>query len=177
MFDYDKKQKIKSLDIWGFNVEELNIDKIEYVPMHQYRIVNDNESMLYVDNLQCCVGLYAYGDNFAFAAHINPMVMRGDEFALDNERRPIRCKRSDDLKNEILNNGISDVKVGLALGVAPLDKNHPTMKLIENGINSAIIELISCGIDVEKLEDIYAPEFIMDCGSGSFIFPKKNLKK
>lgn len=152
MFEYDKELKLKSLSIWGFDIKNLDIEKIVHVPMHQYRIATKEEPMLYVDNLQCCIGLYAYGNNFGFAAHINPVVMCGDEYELDNRGKVIRCRRMDDLKSAILNNHflLGVINIGISLDCSPLDENYPTVKMIYDGIDNLIVELNSTGIIVIK---------------------------
>lgn len=175
MYEYDEELKLRSLITWEFNIDNLNINNIIHVPMHQYRITNKN--MLYIDNLQCCVGLYAYSNSFAFAAHINPYIFRGDEFILDNNI-PIYFKRIDDLKKELLQIQKKDsIKIGISLGYNPLDKNYPSMILIYNSINKLITDLNSEGYNVELLDDINAPEFIIDIENQKLILPKEETLK
>ena len=85
-----------SLKIWGFDINRIEIEKVKHIPMHQYKISNQGKILLCIENLQCCVGLYAYGNNFAFAAHINTVVFENDEYFLDENRKPIHCNRCDD---------------------------------------------------------------------------------
>ena len=169
-----------SLKIWGFDINEIEIEKVKHIPMHQYKISNKDKTLLYIDNLQCCVGLYAYGNNFAFAAHINTIVFDNDEFYLDKNRKPIHCNRCDDLYKEILN--YKDVikepfKLGIAFGCSPLDNNEKTMILIYQGINNVIKKLNYLGIQVIRLEDINAPELILDSQTGNIILPNKKKIK
>lgn len=175
MFEYDDELKLRSLNIWGFDTENLDINKIIHVPMHQYRIATQEKTLLYVENLQCCIGLYAYNDNFGFAAHINPVVMRRDDYDLDNNKTAVRCRRIDDLKNAILESRsyTEPIKIGISLGCAPLDKDYPTVKMIYDGVDNLINDLNSIGVEMFKLEDQYSSEFILDTEKVEIILPKK----
>lgn len=177
MFEYDDETKNRSLLIFGFDIDSLDLDKIVHVPMHQYRVATKEYPMLYVENLQCCIGLYAYSDDFGFAAHINPKVMRGAEYELNEEGKAIRLRRIDQLKNVILQHSFNQtVKVGISLGCISLGQNYPTMKMIYDAINNLINQLNLIGIEVEKLEDQVAPEFILDTTNGKIILPCDNQK-
>ena len=181
MFEIDEATKLRTLHGLGFDVDNLNVDKIVFVPMHRYKVSSEKEEMLYVFGLQCCVGVYAYSNNWGFASHINTKVMRGDDYQLDSNKNPIRCSRIDDLKREILSRKIIDepVKIGVALSDAPLSKFYPTMRMVYEGIDILIKELSSMGIEAEQLEDITAPEFLLSIEEGKIIAPyfdKKNLK-
>lgn len=179
MFEYNEELKLKSLSIWGFETEELEIDKIKHVPMHQYKISSNEYPMLYVDNLQCCIGLYAYGNGFGFAAHVNTVVMNGDEFELDSNKNPIYFKRIDDLLKEVLQSNIAfsePLKIGIAIGSCPLGDDNPTIKMIYNGVNSLIEKLNIIGIDTIRLENINAPEFILDTRVEKIITVKNKIK-
>ena len=70
----DTKNLEHRLKIWEFDTNNLDFNKIIYVPMHEYRVTNN--SLLLIDNLQCCIGLYAFSKDFAFGAHINPLILR-----------------------------------------------------------------------------------------------------
>ena len=101
--------------------------------MHEWRISTKNKPLLYVENLQCCVGLYIYGNNFAFAAHINTVVFDKDEYTLDEKKRPLYCKRCRDLLTELLKfkgKIVEPFKLGISLGVTPLKDTDRSMLLI-----------------------------------------------
>ena len=172
---YDEELKIRSLTIYGFDVDSIDTNKIAYVPMNQYRIATYEHPVLYVDGLQCCIGLYAYGNNFGFAAHINPKVIDNDNYELNNNNIAIRCRRIDDLKNIILNeyHSIEPIKIGTAFGVNPLNEDYPTVRMIYDGIDELIEQLNKIGIKTEKLDRIYAPEFILDTESNEIILSGK----
>ena len=72
--------------------------------MHQYRVTNDENSLFLVENLQVCIGLYAYSKNFEYAVHINPVIIRRDEFLLDKYKNIKYCNRINDLYREIIIN-------------------------------------------------------------------------
>lgn len=169
-----------SLKIWGFDINEIEIEKVKHIPMHQYKISNHDKTLLYIDNLQCCVGLYAYGNNFAFAAHINTIVFDNNEYFLDENRNPIYCNRCDDLYREILNyKGIikESFKIGIAFGCSPLNSSEKSIILIYQGINEIIKKLNYLGIPVIILEDIATPELILDSQTGNIILPNKEKIK
>lgn len=176
MFEFDDATKLKSLKILNFDVENLELEKIRHVPMHQYRVSIKEKPMLYVENLQVCVALYAYSDNFGFAAHINTVIIREDDFILNDNKIPIQLQRSMDLKKEILahNSMKEPTKIGLALGVTPISKSYPTMKLIYEGIEGLIYDLNLFGIPTERLEDRSMPEFILDSTHQKIILPKNS---
>lgn len=169
-----------SLKIWGFDINGIEIEKVKHIPMHQYKISSEEKTLLYVDNLQCCVGLYAYGNTFAFATHINTVVFDNDEYFLDENRKPIHCNRCDDLYKSILHyKGIikEPFKIGIAIGCSPLNNNEKSMTLIYQGINDIIRKLNYLGIPVIKLEDIVAPELILDSQTGDIILPNRDKIK
>lgn len=177
MFEFDEKTKLRSLRIFGFDVENLELDKVGHVPMHQYRIATKEKPMLYIENLQVCVALYAYSNNFGFAAHINPIIMRGDDFTIRNSsRKPIQFQRTNDLKRVILESYPirGPIKIGLALGYCPISKNNQTIELIYDGIERLVYDLKFLGISIEELEDQSMPEFILDSTNQKIILPKRS---
>ncbi|MDE5539379.1 MAG: hypothetical protein K2J20_02710 [Bacilli bacterium] len=101
MFEYDEELVAKTLASGKYNLSELDISKIAHVPMHQYRIATSNKPLLYVENLQVCIGIYAMFKGFGFAAHINPVVMREDDFYL-MDGKAVGCKRINDMRDAIL---------------------------------------------------------------------------
>ena len=68
----DRSQEFikNSLKLDGFS-DEIPIELIEYVPMHESRVASHEHPLLYTSDLQCCIALYAYAPNFGFMAHIN----------------------------------------------------------------------------------------------------------
>lgn len=180
MFEYDDDLKLRSLTVWGFDLVNIDVNKVLHVPMHQYRVSSYDYPMLYTDNLQCCIGFYAYANGFGFLAHINTVVMRGNEFLLDVNKNPIQFNRTDDLLKAILDSGIifkDKLKIGIILGSSPLNNNHPTIKLINNSIDVLIEELNLMGIKVERIDNIYAPELILDSVNEKIITVDKVKKK
>jgi len=176
--EYNTSLIEQSLKIWGFDINQIEIKKIQHVPMHQYRVSSPTKPLLYIDNLQCCVGLYAYGNNFAFASHINTVVFDENEYTLNENKKPIYCNRCDDLYKAILAqaNIISEpFKIGIAIGCSPLDSDEKSIYLIYEGIKNIISKLNYLGIQAVQLEDIYAPEFILNSFTGDMIL-SNNLK-
>lgn len=175
--EFDKELLKRSLKIYNFNTDHISIEAIQHVPMHEYRIATKDKPLLYIENLQCCIGLYAYGNNFAFAAHINTVVFDNNEYTLDKNGNLLYCNRFQDLLTQLLNYSgtiIEPFKIGIAFGVTPLDNNEKSMLLIYSGVEYLIKRLNDLGIPVVKLENIYEPEFIIDTLNNQIITPKPN---
>lgn len=173
--EFNKELIERSLKIWDFDIEHISTEAIQHVPMHEWRIATKDKPLLYVENLQCCVGLYAYGNNFAFAAHINTVVFDKNEYTLDENRNPLYCNRCQDLLTQILNyngNIMEPFKIGIALGVTPLADTEKSMALIYNGVEELIKRLRDLGIPIVQLETIYESEFIVDTLNNCIITPK-----
>ncbi len=178
--EFDKNLIEKSLKIWNFDVEQIDIEKIQHVPMHEWKISTKDKPLLYVENLQCCVGLYAYGNNFAFAAHINTVVFDKNEYALDKNKKPLYCNRYNDLLKELLKfNGkiVEPFKIGISIGTNPLKDTEKSMLLIYYGMDKVIKEMNRLGIPVVQLENIYESEFIIDSLNNCIIKSKQNKIK
>lgn len=172
--EFSKDLLTRSLEIWGFDTGKINTDKIQHVPMHEWRISTLDKPLLYIENLQCCIGLYIYGNNFAFAAHVNTVVFDKNEYIVDEDRIPTYCNRFDDLINEILkySGEIKEpFKMGIALGSTPLNRNEKSMLLIYEGMDNTIKRLNLLNIPVVRVEDIYNPEFIIDSFNNNIILP------
>lgn len=179
MMEYDKELILRMLNIWNFDLSGVDVDRIIHVPMHQYRVTTKDKTMLFVENLQCCIGLYAYNHNFGFAAHINPVYMHGDDYELNYKKQAVRFRRLNDLKNAILENYSNDetIKIGISIGCAPLGKDYPTIKMIYDSISHLVVELRLVGIKVEMLDEMYASEFILDTENSDIILPKNSKRK
>ena len=178
--EYDKNMIKHTLGVYDFNIDELAIDKIMHVPMHEWKVATKDKPQLYIDNLQCCVGLYAHGNGFAFLAHINTVVYRNNEYILNKEGKPIHCNRCDDLLKEILSfkGDITEpFKIGISLGITPLDDEEEAMVLINEGIDEVIKKLRILGYPIIKLKTIFEPEFILDSRDSKLITPNKNKSK
>lgn len=159
------------LNIWKFDTSTIDINNIIYVPMHEYRVTNNK--LLLIDNLQCCIGLYAYSKDFAFGAHINPLILRNNEFIIDSNNK-LNLNRIKDLKKTILKYTNNEIKIGIALGSSPLDKDYKTIKIIYESIYNLIISLKE-NYNIKKLHDINAPEFIIDIKHQNLILPKQKI--
>lgn len=178
--EFDNDLIERSLRIWGFDMDEIDISNIQHVPMHEWRISTNDKSLLYIENLQCCIGLYAYGNGFAFATHINTVVFDKNEYALNDDGEPIYCNRCNDLIKEILKykGKIEEpFKIGISIGVTPLNKKEKSMLLIYKGINDIIKKLKFLNIPVIRMEDIYNSEFIIDSFNNNIIVPNEMKSK
>lgn len=178
MINYDKATITKILEINNFDCNNINIDKIKHVPMHDFKISDDPQPLLLIENLQVCVGIYAYGNGFGFAAHINTTIMRNDDFELDSNKKPIRCRRFDDLFSSIIYSSKKfnePLNIGISIGCSPLSKDHPVMLMIYNGIDELIKRLNHLDITCNRLEDINEFCFIVDPIGEKIITPKTNI--
>ena len=174
---FDSKYIAHALSVYGFR-DGLPLDSIEYVPMHQFRVATKEKLLLYVDNLQCCVSLFASAANFGFAAHINTMVMRGDEFYVDGNGKPIKCKRVEDLFDSIISSKVEpseSIKIGISKGCIYPGDSYPTMDMVYDGIADTKRKLEVKGYSVDLLEQD-AMHFVLDTSSGKMIFPQKNME-
>ena len=170
MFEYDKELIERKLKINGFESSDLYLDKIKHVPMHQYRVSTIEKPLLLIENLQVCIGLYAYSKNFAFAAHINPVVIRGDEFKCDANQNIIYCNRINVLFNEIIKATIQGpVYIGISIGFNPVDKTYQVVNMLNEAIDEIISNLDNLGIEAIKLDLRNNHTFIVDSTNGKII--------
>lgn len=49
--EYNKDLIEHSLKIWKFDINRIEIEKVKHIPMHQYKIFNQDKTLLYIDNL------------------------------------------------------------------------------------------------------------------------------
>ena len=151
MFEYDSNTIERLLKIEEFDLNEIELNKIKHVPMHQYRVSTQENPYLLVENLQVCIGLYAYSKDFAYAAHINPVVMRGDEFIIDENKNIKYCNRVENLCKEIVNHKPSNVYIGLYIGCNPVKETYEVVEMLNNLIDELILKLKTIGINATKL--------------------------
>jgi len=175
MFEYNKEIINRILNIEGFDLNEIDINQIKHVPMHQYRISDKEKSLLLIENLQVCIGLYAYGNNFSFAAHINPVVMRENEFTCDENNNILYSNKINDLFKEIVNSKVTEVNIGLSIGFNPVGKTYEVLDLLDKAIYDTIKKLSIIGINAKRIDLIYNHIFIIDKDNKRIITP--NLEK
>ena len=153
MIKYDLDIISRILKTEEFDLDKLDLNQIKHVPMHQYRVASDDQPLLLIDNLQVCVGLYAYSKNFGFGAHLNPVVIRGDEFRCDIDKNIIYCNRIDDLYNAIIDANVNDtIYIGVSIGFNPVSETFNLVWLLNNSINDLIIKLNERCINAVKLD-------------------------
>lgn len=178
MFEYDKETISRILELEDFEVDKINLDEISHVPMHQYRVASREKPLLLVENLQVCIGLYAYSKNLGFAAHINPVVIRSDEFLCDEKKNIVYCNRIDDLFNTIIEAKVQGpVYIGIALGFNPVQETYQVVDILSKSIDKLIVKLNTIGIEALKLELEENYIFILDTVNGKIITPAKEYIK
>ena len=173
--EFNKEIIERSLKVWEFDIDNISTEEIRHVPQHEWRIATKEKPLLYVENLQVCIGLYAYGNNFAFAAHINPLVLAKNEYTLDVNGNPSYCNRCQDLLTQLLNYSgeiTEPFKIGISYGVTPIAHTEKTMQLVLSGVEEVIKKLNEIGIPAVQLENIYEPEFIIDSLNNCLITPE-----
>lgn len=167
------------LNLNGFDMNALDVDKIEWVPMAEYRVSSVEKPMLLVENLQVCIGVYAYCDSFAFACHINPYVMHNNEFVCDENNEPLYSKRIDDLFKIIVEKEEeikTPIHIGIMLGFNPLEKTYIQYEKLKEQINNLIATLKYYNINMILLDMQYEPFFIVDSTKKCIITPSKKEK-
>jgi len=178
MFEYNKEVIERILKIEGFNID--NINMVKHVPMHQYRIINKDKPLLLIENLQVCIGLYAYSKEFGYAAHLNPVVIRGDEFVVDKFKNIKHCNRVEELYKEIIKaNPKNEVYIGISIGCNPTYKTYIVVDMLNILIDKLIVKLKKIGINAIKLDLENNHIFIVDSINEKIIIPqeKQLLKK
>lgn len=160
MVEYSKDTIERILKLENFNVED--IDDIKHVPMHEYRVSDNEKTKLLIENLQVCVGLFAYSKNFAFAAHLNPVVIRENEIECSNNRI-LYSRRIEDLFEKIKKTNIVDtLYIGISKGFNPVDKTYELIEILNKSIDRLIIELNKIGIDTIKIDTLNEHIFLID---------------
>lgn len=179
MLEYDDNMILRILKIENFKLEDVNLNKIQHVPMHDYRLSSKEKSLLLIENLQVCIGLYAYSKNYGFASHLNPEVIRGNEFEYDEQKNKIYCNRIDDLFMSIINeNPHETVKIGISLGYCPSKETYKAVELIDKSIDNLITRLNTLEINAIKLELRYDYVFLIDTENEKIITPSnEEIKK
>lgn len=177
--DFDLEFIKRSLDIYEFDTESVPVKQVNYVPMSEYKVSTEENLLLYTNNLQVCIALYACSNDFGFLAHINPLVMHGD-FYVNDLNNAHKCKRVEELYNEIIK--VKDklkepIMLGIVTGCTPLKKEHPNITIINNDIDSMIKRLYESNILVYRFKDVVAPEFILDIKKKEMILPCKSYVK
>ena len=171
-FWYDEDLVSRILTTEGFELNDLSLNQIKPVPMHQYGISTKEKPLLLIDNLQVCIGLYAYSKNFAFAAHLNPVAISGDEFECDTNQNIVYCNRIDDLSNAIMNTEIEGpVYIGVSIGFNPIEKTYQVVDLLNKSIDELVSKLNTIGIEAIKLDLRNDHIFIVDSENEKLLTP------
>jgi len=172
MFEYDVEIISRILKLEEFELDNFDLNQIKHVPMHQYRISSSEKPLLLIENLQVCIGLYAYSKNFGFAAHLNPVVMLGNEFQSDENKNIRYCNRVDDLFNAIIDAKVQElVYIGISLGFNPVEKTYQVLDILNKSIDDLILKLNTIGIEAAKLDLKDNHIFILDSVNGQVITP------
>ena len=162
-----------ALKVMQFNIEESEKDLVQFVNMREYGVANKQKPLLLTIGLQSCIALIAYEKSFSYLAHMN--VIKGNcksDFELDENNEIVRCKKIDNLYDEILKNKdkiTNTINIGLVLGVTPVEKDHESIKLIEKYLQEIFEKLRINYISAIRMPDINSYSFILDSRTGKII--------
>lgn len=162
-----------ALKVMQFNIDDKEKSLIQLVNMREYGVASEEKPLLLTMNLQSCIALIAYTKNFSFLAHMN--VIRGNwsqDFDIDEINGNSKCKKVEDLYNEILSHKdkISQpINIGLVLGITPVDKDCISRRVLENDLLKMFEKLRVNNICANRLPDISSWSFILDSRKGEII--------
>ncbi len=172
MHEFSKDLIERIMLINGFSTDNFNFDEIQHVPMHSFKLATSEQPILFVEGLQCCVSLYAYSPTFAFAAHINPVVIRNDEIEIKDNK--IYCKRLYDLYKSIIDSKADSIKVGVMLGFNPTKETIKLVNYLNHNLDLMIKYLAGQNITVTKLETKTRPIFLVDMRRDKIVTPSSS---
>lgn len=162
-----------AVNVMKFNIADEEKELIQFVPMKEYRVANEEKPLLLTVNLQTCIALVAYTNGFSFLAHMNCNKGNwGQDFEIGEENNVTKCKKIEDLYNEIIKNKdkiAEPISIGLVLGVTPLDKEYDSRQILEKDLRSLFEKLSKSNISTIRLPDISSFSFILDSRNGDLI--------
>ncbi|MCI8411493.1 MAG: hypothetical protein HFJ40_03460 [Clostridia bacterium] len=162
-----------ALKVMKFDIEDKEKTLIQFVNMGEYGVATKEKPLLLTLGLQSCIALIAQTKDFSFLSHMN--AYRGNwnkDFDIDEIRGEGKCKKIDDLYNEILKNRnrISEpINIGLVLGIAPVEKEYISRRILENDLLDLFQKLRANNISAIRLPDISSFSFILDSRTGKII--------
>jgi len=167
------------LDIYNLGMNDLDVNKISYVHMNDYKFNSVDMPFLLTFNLQCCVAVYLYGNGFGFLAHIN--TVRGNLssvfFNFQNSEFLLSDLVIEKLKNYCKYTGKYDgFYIGMILGSSPYSDNYDIMDSINKGMNNLIMNADLYGINIQLNDRFILPDFIMDTQNNEFISSNVKIK-
>jgi len=177
LFDNNFIKRI--LEIYKFDMNYLDVNKINYVHMNDYKFGTYNKPLLLTINLQCCVAVYLYGNDFGFLAHIN--ITKGNLspifFDFKNNKFLLSDLILEKLKNYCDFCGKYDgFYIGMVLGCLPYSDDYYIMKSIVDDMNNLIKYADFYGVNIKLNDRIKLPDFIMNSITNEFISPNVKIK-
>lgn len=169
----EKKFIDNVLKVMKFNIQYKEKELISFVNMTNYKVATKDKPLLLTINLQSCIALYAYTNNFSYLAHMN--MYKGnwqDDFEINESIVNSKCKKIDNLFCEIIKHkkGINEpVYIGLVLGISPLSEDYVSRVVLEKNLKSLIEHLNEVGISTIRNQDINSFNFILDSRYGIII--------
>lgn len=177
LFDDSFVRKI--LEIFDFDINKLDVNKISYVHMNDYKFSSFDKPLLLTFNLQCCVAIYLYGNGFGFLAHINTVKSNLSSvfFNFQNNEFLLSDLVLEKLKNYSKYNGKYDeFYIGMVLGSSPYSNDYYIIDSIIEGMNNLVKNASLYGIKVQLNNEINLPDFIMNTITNEFISPNLKIK-
>ena len=177
LFDSDFIKKV--LEIYNFDINNLDIKEINYVHMNDYKFSSYNNPFLLTFNLQCCVAVYLYGNRFGFLAHIN--TTKGNLapvfFDVNNNEFLLSDLILEKLKSYCDYSGkYDDFYIGMVLGSNPYSDDYYIMDSINKGMHNLIKKADLYSINVQLNDRFILPDFIIDTKNNEFISPNVKIK-
>ena len=169
----DKEFLENALKVMRFDINDKEKPLIQFVNMREYGVASEERPLLLTMNLQSCISLIAYTKGFSFLAHMN--VVRGNwsqDFDIDEANGDSKCKKVEDLYNEILRNRDKinqPINIGLVLGITPLEKDYISRRVLEKDLLKLFEKLRANNIRAKRLPDINSWSFILDSRKGEII--------
>lgn len=167
------------LNIYDFDVDRLEVNKINYVHMNDYKFSSIDRTCLLTFNLQCCVAVYLYGNGFGFLAHINTTKgnLSSMFFDLENNSFLLSELLLKKLKQYCMfSNKYNNFYIGLVTGSCPYPQDYVIMKSINSGINKMVNEAKIFGINLCRVSNISLSDFVLNTDDGTVITSKYKIK-
>lgn len=161
----------KALDIMDIKLKEEEKKLVNFVNMRECAVASEEKPLLLTVGLQSCIGLIGWCENFSFLAHMNMCTCESD-FYVDEEGKPTKCKKIEQLYKEILKNKEkikNIINIGLVLGVAPLEESTLNRKILENDLLELFQKLRMKNINSIRLPNLSAFSFVLDSRNGDII--------
>lgn len=160
-----------ALNVMDIKLKDDEIELVQSVNMREYAVANKEKPLLLTVGLQSCIALYGWCKDFSYLAHMNMRTVESD-FYTDEQGNPIKCKKIEDLYNEILKckDKITEtINIGIILGVRPLEESSLGRRIIEKDLLNIFSKLKEQNINVYRTPNLNAFSLVLDSRNGDII--------